>query len=77
MSGGLISQLNIENPLPLAKLIPETQTLNHWLTTLKPRGTSEDVRIAKGATLESLRYSASLIEGGIALLEFIPKVNAL
>ncbi|WP_159207257.1 YhdP family protein, partial [Klebsiella pneumoniae] len=38
-----LSQLNIENLLPLAKLIPESQTLNHWLTTLKPKGTLEDV----------------------------------
>ncbi len=72
-----LSQLNIENLLPLAKLIPESQTLNHWLTTLKPKGTLEDVRIAKGATLESLRYSASLIDGGIAQWELLPQVNAL
>ncbi len=72
-----LSQLNIENLLPLAKLIPESQTLNHWLTILKPKGTLEDVRIAKGATLESLRYSASLIDGGIAQWELLPQVNAL
>ncbi|MGL4830511.1 MAG: YhdP family protein, partial [Vibrio sp.] len=72
-----LSQLNIESLLPLAKLIPESQNLNHWLTTLQPKGMLEDVRISKGQTLESLRYSASLVDGGITQWELLPQVNAL
>ncbi|MDE1515794.1 YhdP family protein [Vibrio sp. dsl-7] len=72
-----LSQLNIESLLPLAKLIPESTTLNHWLATLQPKGVLEDVRIAKRQTLESLRYSATLSDGGMAQWDLLPQVNFL
>ena len=72
-----VSQLDIGSVLPLARLFsdsPETQSL---LGQLQPRGNLEDIRLSRGDSWDSLRYSARLTDGAIAQWQLLPEVHHL
>ncbi|CAH8227758.1 putative exported protein [Vibrio aestuarianus] len=72
-----LSQLDIKTLLPLVKLAPDSSKTNQLLQQLNFGGTLEDIRLSKGETLNSLKYSAKLNDGSMAQWKLLPEVHHL
>ncbi len=72
-----LSQIDIKTVMPLARLFSESQTTQQWIQQLQPQGRLEDIRVAQGQTLDSLHYSAQLVNGAMAQWKLLPEVHHL
>ncbi|WP_345772822.1 YhdP family protein [Vibrio sp. Isolate23] len=73
-----ISQLDLSAILPLVKLAPESKKTTQLLETLALGGLVEDIRVSmSGEALDSLKYSAELIDGSMKQWELLPGIHQL
>ncbi|MZI92718.1 TIGR02099 family protein [Vibrio sp. CAIM 722] len=72
-----LSQLDIGAVLPLTRLFSDSTQAQDLIKKLKPNGTIEDLRVSRGDSWESLRYSARLADGAIAQWDLLPEVHHL
>ncbi|EGU41695.1 hypothetical protein VII00023_16971 [Vibrio ichthyoenteri ATCC 700023] len=72
-----VSQLDMSAVVPLVKLAPDSDALTQTLQQLQLGGQVEDIRVAMGATLESLTYSAKLTQGSMQQWQLVPGMNHL
>ncbi|ASF98933.1 TIGR02099 family protein [Vibrio anguillarum] len=72
-----LSQLDIKTLLPFVKMMPDSSQTNELLQQLDLGGTLEDIRLRKGDSLQSLRYSAELSDGAMAQWQLLPQVHHL
>ncbi|NOI65895.1 YhdP family protein [Vibrio sp. 99-8-1] len=72
-----VSQLNIDALRPLAHLIPESETIDEWLTRLQPSGDIEDIRVSQNSSSGELNYSAKVTSAGIKQWYLLPEVHDL
>ncbi|PJC85549.1 TIGR02099 family protein [Vibrio sp. HA2012] len=72
-----LSQLDIRTLLPLVHLLPDSDAFTTWINRLNPGGRLEDIRLAQGKDVDSLRYSASLHDGAMQQWDLLPELHAL
>ncbi|MGC9491856.1 YhdP family protein [Vibrio genomosp. F10] len=70
-----ISQLDLKALRPLVRLVPDSDDTVNFIEELDFTGQLEDVRISKGETIESLRYSGELNNAGMAQWGLLPEVH--
>lgn len=69
-------QAAIERILPLLSLVPESEGLNNWLTTVAPAGQVQDLRISQSVQ-QPLRYSANIEHFSMKQWELLPEIHKL
>ena len=69
-------QAAIERILPLLSLVPESEGINNWLTTVAPAGKVQDLRVSQSGQ-DPLRYSASIEHFSMKQWELLPEIHKL
>lgn len=71
-----VSQLALQAVSPLATLLPDSNTIETWLTQLQPQGRLEDLRVTQ-LDEQQLNYSAQLVDAGINQWQLLPGIEQL
>ncbi len=72
-----LSALSVEALLPTVQLLPDSEQTLSLLDSLAPKGELRDIRVSMGQDVESLRYSASLVDGQMNQWELLPGFSTL